>query len=160
MIDHIRHLLVNDGSVPGIAKVSDAAADAALLRFGVEGRGPDAAVVDAVLPLALAPDLVQFRRVFDARTTPPGSGSVYRHDYKTCDSVRCASLRLDDLYDRVLGEDGWWVVAPVFSHPDPSVNAVLSGLRSAAMSMDAAYALGSVLLACAYRRLILQPEGS
>lgn len=158
MTDHIRHLLVNSGDVPGVSKVDDKAADDVLRLFGVTGDGPDEAVVDAVLPLALAPDLSRFRSAFDPRTTPSESGSVYRHDYTACDAVRCASLLLNGLYERVLGTDGWWTTVPLFSHADPACNAFLAELRSAARSMDSAYALGAVLVACAYRRLILQGE--
>lgn len=156
MINHIRHLLVNADGVPGLRKVEDRPTDDALRLFGITGSGPDGAVVDALLPLALSPDLASFREAFDPRTTPSEHGSVYRHDYTACDDVRCASLLLNGIYQKVLGPEGWWTLANLFSHPDPAVQGVLSDLRAAARSMDSAYALGAVLIVCAYRRLILQ----
>lgn len=156
MKDHIRHLLVNDGSVPGLVKVTDQAADDVMRLFGATGDITDGAVVDAVLPLALAPDLSEFRSEFDRRVTPSVTGSVYRHEYAACDDAKCVSLLLNGVYSRVLGLEGWWTTSRLFSHRDPAVQAVLSSLRAAAMSMDSVYALGAVLIACAYRRLVLQ----
>lgn len=149
MVDHVRTLLVNPSGISGYGHVTDAPADAALRLFGVTGDEVAEAVVDTVLPLALAPDLVSFRRFYDTRTTPSARKSVYRETY---------AVELDGLYDRVFGSEGWWTVLPVFSHPDPAINANLSEMREAARSLDSAYALGAVLLACAYRRHILQGE--
>lgn len=88
---------------------------------------------------------------------PPQPPSVYRTEYSASDpSGKTVSLSLDGLRDRVLGQEGWWRISGLFSHPDPAVRQRLSDLRAAARSMDAPYALGAVLLACAYRRSLLQ----
>lgn len=146
MVDHIRTLLLNPGDRTDYRPVSDATADKVLVLFA--DGAVDARFVDKVLPLALAPDLVSFRTAFDPRLTPPAVTSVYRDED--------TGLDLSGVYARVLGDEGWWTTSLVFNHPDPSVARVLRGLRDAARSQDSAYALGTVLLACAYRRLILQ----
>lgn len=152
MVDHVRTLLLNPSGVPAYRKVADAPADAVLLRFGVRGDPEsDAVVVDRLMPLALAPDLSGFRRFFDQRLTPSEPLSPYR---QTADT-----LSVDGLHASVLSSDGWWDVTGLFQSTDPAVQQVLDGMRAAASSHDAPYALGAVLLACAYRRLLLQ-EGA
>ena len=146
MVDHIRTLLLNPGDRTDYRPVSDAVTDKVLVLFA--DGAVDAFFVDKVLPLALAPDLVPFRTAFDQRLTPPAMTSVYRDEDTGID--------LSGVYARVLGDEGWWTTSRVFNHPDPAVASVLRGLRDAALSKDSAYALGAVLLACAYRRLILQ----
>lgn len=92
---------------------------------------------------------------------PPQPPSVYRTEYSVSDpSGKTVSLSLDGLRDRVLGEKGWWRISGLFYHSDQLVQRRLSDLREAAMSMDAPYALGAVLLACAYRRSLLQGDES
>ena len=135
--------------------MSDAPSDAVMALFGVGGgTAADADVVDRLMPLALAPDLLRFRRFYDPRVTPPAPrpvSSVYR---QAVDALSPAGL-----YDRVLGPDGWWRAAAVFQHEDPAVAAVLGEMQEAATSGDAPYALGAVLLAVAYRRWLLQGGG-
>lgn len=153
MIDHVRTLLLNPDGVDGYRKVSDGPADAALALFGLAGDAEsDACVVDRLLPLALSPDLAPLRRSFDARVTPSAPSSVY--------GEQSESPLHSGLYSRVFGRDGWWVAAAVFEHADPLYASVLREMRTAAMSKDAPYALGAVLLACAYRRLVLQGGGA
>lgn len=90
---------------------------------------------------------------------PPPPPSVYRSTYEASDpSGATLSLSLDGLYDRIRGQTGWWTASALFSHKDPLVQQRLSALREAAMSMDSAYALGAVLLACAYRRWLLSSD--
>lgn len=150
MIDHVRTLLLNPDGVPGYRRVSDSESDAVLELFGF-GAGDDATAVDRVLPLAMAPDLAVFRRLFDDRVTPASGGSVY--------SQTEATLSVSGLSSRVLSSDGWWRVSALFS-PTGSMSAdMLSAMRAAASSHDAPYALGAVLLACAYRRFVLQGGG-
>lgn len=153
MVDQVELLLLNKAGVAGYRRVSDAPADGVMQRFGVpsDGSGADASVVSGLLSLALAPDLSRFRRFYDVRTTPRGGASVYRQT--------AAQLSVAGLYDRVLGPEGWWVAAELFNHADPGVAAVLADMREAASCADAAYALGAVLLACAYRRWLLQGGG-
>ena len=158
MVDHVRTLLVNPPTGSGYVHVSDEPADAVMGMVGLTGTYLDAALVDRVLSLAMAPDLEWARDVFDQRVTPPASGSsVYRFRYDvTGDDGTTLSLSLDGLHDRLLGKDAWWRTSALFSHPDPLVQQRLDDLRDAAMSMDSAYAVGAVLLACAYRRHLLQ----
>lgn len=88
---------------------------------------------------------------------PPPARSVYRMSYTASDpSGRKLSLSLDGLHDRLLGKDAWWKTSALFSHQDPLVQQRLNDLRDAALSIDSAYAVGAVLLACAYRRHLLQ----
>lgn len=148
MVDHVRTLLLNPDGRADYRRVSDPASDNALVLFC--GGEPDEAFVDKVLPLALAPDLVSFRTAFDQRVTPSSRTSVYRDD----DTL----FSLSGAYERVLGVKGWWVTSLVFTHSDLSVARVLGGLRDAARSKDSAFALGAVLIACAYRRLVMQGE--
>lgn len=156
MIDQVKALLLNGRGISGLRRVSDAASDAVMALFGVSGAEVDAdadgSVVSRLMPLALAPDLSRFRRFYDPRVTPPGQSSIYR--------TATDDLSPSGLYDRVLGHEGWWTVTTVFSHADPAVAVVLAEMRSAAMSGDAPYALGAVLLAVAYRRWILQGGGA
>lgn len=158
MVDHIRTLLINESGVTGYRKVTDVPSDTAMALFGVSGDCTDAAVVDSVLPLAMSADLAPFRTPFDSRVSPgTDTRSVYRHVYTSCgDCGSCISVSLDGVYDRVLGREGWWAISGLFSSDDPLVSANLTALRSAAMSKDAPFALGAVLIACAYRRLIKQ----
>lgn len=150
MVDQVETLLLNPSDVPGYRHVVDAPSDSAMALFGVASSDVDGkAVVLQLLPLALAPDLARFRRFYDRRVTPRGRQSVYT----------ASALSPDGLWDRVLGHEGWWTVSGLFQHPDPSVAAVLSEMRAAAVSADAPYALGAVLLACAYRRWLLQGGG-
>lgn len=152
MTDHVRALLQNRGA----SRVKDEPSDRALALFGLGGTAIDDPRIDLLLPLALAPDLSWARDVFDGRTTPPAPKSVYRAQYELSDNAgHTVSLDLTGLYAEVLGQEGWWTVSPVFSHPDPLVQERLSDLRDAARSMDAQFALGAVLLACAYRRWLL-----
>lgn len=152
MIDEIRTLLLNPPSTPEYRRATDAQSDRVLHLFGLTGDADaDAGVVDAVLPLALAPDLASFRDFADGRTTPQPVRSVYRQP--------AGSTALDGLYDRVFGRDGWWAVAALFQATDPVVSSRLSALGAAASSADAAYALGAVLVACAYRRRLSQEGG-
>lgn len=120
----------------------------AALPASQESRIRDA--VDRVLPLAMAPDLRSFRRFFDQRVTPAARGSVYARS--------ADELSPDGLRGRVLSGDGWWSVLGLFHSDDPGVAGVLAGMRAAALSPDAPYALGAVLLACAYRRWLLGGE--
>lgn len=143
MVDQVRVLLANPSDVPGYVHVVDPVSDAVMDIFGGN--------VDLFLPFALAPDLSRFRRFYDSRTTPVRPSSVYRQP--------ADSLSVPGVYDRVLGGDGWWKVSAVFQHADPGVAVVLSEMRDAAMSGDAVYALGAVLLAVAYRRWLLQGRG-
>lgn len=158
MVDHVRTLLINPPSSDGYVRVADPEADAVLALLGATGTDLDAALVDRLLPLALAPDLAWARDVFDPRTRPTsGERSVYRMSYEASDpSGRTVSLALDGVHGKLLGTEGWWTVQRLFTHPDPVVRARLSDLRDAAMGKDGAYALGAVLLACAYRRHVLQ----
>lgn len=155
MVDQVKKLLLNMSGVPGMRKVSDAPSDTVMSLFGVTGADSDADsgadVVERLLPLALAPDLAAFRRFYDGRTTPAAASSVYR--------TAAAGLSPDGLYERILGRDGWWKASALFQHADPAVYAVLADMRDGVTGKDAAYALGAVLLAVAYRRWILQGEG-
>ena len=152
MVDQVETLLLNPSGVPGYRHVVDVSADSVMTLFGVAASDADGkAVVLRLLPLALAPDLARFRRFYDRRVTPRRGQSVYRQPV--------SALSPDGLRDRVLGHDGWWTVSGLFQHPDPGVAAVLSEMRAAAVSADAPYALGAVLLACAYRRWLLQGGG-
>jgi hypothetical protein len=155
MVDQVKKLLLNRSGVPGMRKVSDAPSDAVMSLFGVTGADSDydsdADVVERLLPLALAPDLVAFRRFYDGRTTPVAEASVYR--------TAKDGLSPDGIYGRILGRDGWWKVSALFQHDDPAVYAVLADMRDGVSGKDAAYALGAVLLAVAYRRWILQGGG-
>lgn len=147
MLDQIRTLLLNPTDAIGYTHVDDAASDVALGLLAGD-NAVDAAFVDKVLPFALAPDLAWARSAFDSRVTPQFTLSVYRDDDMGID--------LSGAYTRALTGDGRWKTARVFEYSDPAVYAVLRGLRAAALSLDAAYAVGAVLVACAYRRLILQ----
>lgn len=149
MVDHVRTLLLNRRGIV------DGPSDAVLRLFGVdaaaagqESRVRDA--VDRVLPLAMAPDLQYFRRFFDQRVTPAERGSVYAWSVD--------ELSPDGLRGRVLSGEGWWSVLGLFHSDDPGVAGVLAEMRKAALSPDAPYALGAVLLACAYRRWLLGGE--
>ena len=147
MIDQVRTLLLNPDGVPGYRRVADAPSDAVLRRMGLSGDAEaDAAAVDRLLPLAMAPDLARFRRCFDSRTSPAHTPSVYN----------AAPGDLEGLYAAVLAGDGWWAASALFSFDDPSAADTLAAMRFAASSHDAPYALGTVVLACAYRRLLLQ----
>lgn len=148
MVDHVRTLLINRAGVPGYVRASDPVVDSVLALFGI-GEG-DADAVDRVLPLAMAPDLRRFRRFFDQRVTPAAHGSVYGRSPD--------ALSLDGLRGRVLSGEGWWSVLGLFHSDDPGVAGVLAEMREAAVSPDAPYALGAVLLACAYRRWLLGGE--
>ena len=150
MTDPVKTLLLNKSGVSGFRHVADAPSDVVMARFDIDGDGIDA-VVDRVLPLALAPDLSRFRKFYDPRITPQRPLSVYRQPAET--------LSPAGLYSHVLGYDGWWSAAALFQHADPAVAAVLGEMRAAAMSGDAPYALGAVLLAVAYRRWLLQGGG-
>ena len=153
MVDHVRTLLLNPDGVPAYRQVRDKPADDALALFGITGSGSAAAAaVDLVLPLAMAPDLSVFRTCFDQRVTPSAPSSVYT---QTADALSPTGL-----YGKVLQADGWWTVSALFHADRPDALAVLTGLRAAACSQDAPYALGAVLLACAYRRHILQDGGT
>ena len=151
MVDHVKALLLNTADTPGYHPVVDVPSDAvlSLFGFGVDAE-TDALVVEQVLPLALAPDLQEFRRFFDRRVTPAAAGSVYAQTPGT--------LSQDGLRSKVLDADGWWRVSELFHAADPDVLSVLTDMRAAAASADAPYALGAVLLACAYRRWLLQKE--
>ncbi len=153
MVDHVKKLLLNESGARGLRRVSDPPSDAVMALFGVTGEDPvrDSGTVDRLMPLAMAPDLSRFRRFYDQRTTPPLSESVY---WQPADALSPSGL-----YGRVLGYDGWWRVSALFQHADPGIYAVLSELRDCATSADAPYALGAVLLAVAYRRLVLQGGG-
>lgn len=147
MLDQIRTLLLNPTDETGYVHVDDVASDVALSLLA--GDSPvDDAFVDKVLPFALAADLAWARSAFDSRVTPRSTLSVYRDDDTGID--------LSGAYARALTGDGRWKTARVFEHSDPEVYGVLRGLRDAALSLDSAYAIGAVLIACAYRRLILQ----
>lgn len=163
MVDHVRTLLINrDDEQSGYKRVSDGPADRVMALFGVTGECAevDSAAVDLVLPLALAPDLIGFRSRFDTRLTPPGAGSVYRHEYQACcGGDDCVPLSADGVYQRVLGPNGRGAVLSLFGASDSANYADLAKLREAALSMDGAYALGAVLLACAFRRLVLLEGG-
>ena len=148
MVDHVRTLLLNSDGVQGYRRVVDGPADSVLALFGVTN---DADSVDRVLPLAMAPDLACFRRFFDSRTIPSAPGSIYS---QTDSTLSVAGLR-----NRVLSGSGWWVVLTLFNSSDAAVADVLRDMRAAAASNDAPYALGAVLLACAYRRWVLQRGG-
>jgi len=149
MVDHVRTLLLNPDGVAGYRKVRDANADTVLARFGVTGSDGDSeTAVDRLLPLAMAPDLSNFRAFFDQRITPREPLSPYRQG--------SGDLSPDGLYAKVLTADGWWDVSGLFQSDDPSAQAVLDDMRAAAVSRDAPYALGAVLLACAYRRFLMQ----
>lgn len=157
MVDEVRTLLVNPPTGDGYLHVDDGPADTAVTLFGLGGTSLDAQLVDRLLSLALAPDLVWARDVFDPRVTPEADQSIYRSTYEVSDlSGQTLSLSLDGLYDRVLGSEGRWRIAALFTHPDKDVGERLTALRDAAFGKDAAYALGAVLLACAYRRKLLQ----
>lgn len=150
MVDHVRTLLLNRQDWNG--HVSDPAVNETLALFGVSGLddSADEAAIDAVLPLAMADDLAWCRSHFDQRVTRRPRGSVY---------AASAGPSLDGLYGRVLGDEGRWKTAGLFIHADPSVASELAKMRAAAFGMDAPYALGAVLLACAYRRLVAQTGG-
>lgn len=155
MVDQVRSLLINRTSGRDYVQVDDSRSDEVLLRFGVSPTMGDeelASAVDAVLPLAMAPDLATFRRFYDQRVTPVRTGSVY------CTVYGLGGHSLTGLYDRVLGPEGWWTTARLFEHDDVETGAVLADMLPAARTKDAAFALGAVLLACAYRRFMLQPE--
>ncbi len=141
MVDHVRTLLIGNTALDGES-------NGTLALFGITGAGDaaDTAVVDAVLPLALADDLAWCRKHFDPRVTSRPRQSVYASD---------SLPSLDGLYDRVLGPEGRWTASGLFMHADPAVSSELAGMREAAFGMDAPYALGAVLLACAYRRLVV-----
>ena len=145
MVDHVRTLLLNPADRAGYEKVSDSEADEALAMFGIDGA--NAADVDAVLPLAMADDLAWCRSHFDQRVLPRVRTSVYSS---------AGEPSLDGLYEKVLGHEGRWAISGLFMHSDPSVSSELAKMREAAFGMDAPYALGAVLLACAYRRLVAQ----
>jgi len=150
MIDHIRTLLLNPTTHPGYRRVTDAPSDVALSLFGLanDGSAADGSRVDRLLPLALAPDLVSFRTAFDPRRTPTAKPSVYA---QTADT-----LATPGLHHAVLGSEGWWRISDLFLSDDAALRQTLQGLRDAAASKDAPFALGAVLLACAHRRLKLQ----
>lgn len=149
MIDHVRTLLLNPSDVPGYRRVTDDPADAVLARFGLSGNAStDVVHVARLLPLALAPDLAAFRTTFDPRTTPPAPTSVYA----TAD----AALDPGGLYDAVLGDSVRVGLSALFTTTDDGARPTLDGLWAAARCRDAPYALGAVLLACAYRRQLLQ----
>lgn len=150
MVDHIRTLLLNPSGTEGYRKVADEAADRTLALIGLTGGDGDAAVVDALLPLVLAPDLAHFRRFYDQRTTPANAGSVYTSD---------DAVSLDGLYGRLFGQPGWFTTAKVFGAPKPEAFQDLHEMLKAALAADSSYALGAVLLACAYRRQLLQEGG-
>lgn len=73
MVDHVRTLLVNPPTGGGYVHVSDEPADAVMGMVGLTGTYLDAALVDRVMSLAMAPDLEWARDVFDQRVTPPRS---------------------------------------------------------------------------------------
>lgn len=143
MIDQVKTLLLNPVGVSGYRHVADAPSDVVMGLFDVD--------TDRILPFAMSPDLLCFRRFYDQRTTPPRQSSVYRRP--------ASELSVSGLYDRVFGRDGWWKVAALFQHDDLAVASVLAEMRAAALSGDAVYALGAVLLAVAYRRWLLQGGG-
>lgn len=153
MVDHVRTLLLNPVGVPGYQHVTDGPADRVLAMFGMrcDGSDYDADLLDKLLPLAEAPDLRRFRRFFDPRVTPRDVRSIYR--------TPCTGLSTEGLYDKILSAGSWWQVAELFQATDPVVLADLVEMRGAASCMDAPFALGAVLLACAYRRLVLQDRG-
>ena len=130
MVDHIRALLLNSGSVAGCRHVDDGPADAVMARFGVTGSAvSDAVAVDRLLPLAMAPDLSVFRRFFDRRTTPRPPMSPYSQTDDT--------LSPSGLYASVLTGDGWWDTTGLFmsdvlsTFPSPMLSFVgASGLLS------------------------------
>lgn len=150
MVDHIRILLLNPTGLPEYRHVTDSAADAVMGLFGVRGddSAADSSTVSRLLPLVYADELVHFRRFFDHRVTPAAPMSIYR--------TAATELSPAGLHKSILGVDGWWVVTRLFMSDDPIVFNNLQEMREAATSYDAPYALGAVLLACAYRRLILQ----
>lgn len=154
MTDHIRTLLLNpkDG-VPGYRHVSDQQVDAVLRLFGVTGEDTDSVAIDRVMPLALSPELGRFRDVFDSRVSPASPGSVYR------DSGQDHGMASRGLYSSVLTGNGLSSVLQLFSSDDPATGERMYALRDAVLSHDACYALGAVLITCAYRRLLLQQEG-
>lgn len=149
MVDHIKSLLLNGIGSEGARSVVDAPSDSVMALFGVTPDDADGSyvLVDRLMPLALAPDLARFRRFYDPRVTPRVRLSVYR--------TSSAMLSPAGMYDRVLGHDGWWTTGELFNHSDPAAYEVLSEMRAAATSGDAPYAIGAVLLAVAYRRLLL-----
>ena len=144
MVDHVRTLLLNPDGVPAYRQVRDKPADDALALFGITGSGSAAAAAVDFLSV--------FRTCFDQRVTPSAPSSVYT---QTADALSPTGL-----YGKVLQADGWWTVSALFRADRPDALAVLTGLRAAACSQDAPYALGAVLLACAYRRHILQDGGT
>lgn len=150
MVDHIRTLLLNREGVSGYRKVADDAADRTLSLIGIDGGDGDDGIVDAVLPVVLSPDLARFRRFYDPRTTPAAARSVYEAD---------GSASLDGVVSRLLGQKGRFTSLSLFTTNNPSAYADLREMRRAAMSKDAPYAVGAVLLACAYRRHLLQTGG-
>ena len=145
MTDQVRVLLMNPDGYPGYRHVTDDPSDSVMAMFGVDGD------IDRVVPFAMSPDLSRFRRFYDRRVTPPGRKSIYRRP--------AAELSASGLYGRVMGAEGRWVVAALFQHSDPAVASVLADMRAAAVSGDAVYALGAILLAVAYRRWLLQGGG-
>lgn len=152
MIDHVRHLLIGR-SPDGASLASDYATDAVLSSLGVlKASGAAEVMVDALLPLALAPDLEEFRALFDARRTPATPGSVYSTEY----SVEGVDVSLNEVHSKVFGEEGWFTTAQLFQTQNLALLPTLSRLREAAMTRDSAYALGAVLIACAYRRMLLE----
>lgn len=152
MVDHIKTLLLNRDGVAGYRKVNDAPSDAVMSLFGVTGSPDDTIVaVERLLPFALAPDLDRFRRFFDGRVTPQDHLSPYR---QTADT-----LSVPGLYEKVLEGAGRWAVLGLFRSEDPLVQSVLDEMYDAALCRDAPYAIGAVLIACAYRRLVLQGGG-
>ena len=100
----------------------------------------------------MAPDLSRFRAPFDPRVTPAPQESVYTQS--------ADSLSPSELHARVLSSDGWWAMSGLFQSTDPAALAFLDDMRLAAACRDAPYALGAVLLACAYRRLLAQSGGA
>lgn len=159
MVDHVRTLLVNRADFPtGYDPVEDAPSDRVMALFGVSRlcKDADVAAVDLVLPLALAPDLAEFRSRFDSRITPSAPLSVYRHRYEATCGDESVPITLDGTYARVLSGDGRLAVSALFGAADPAIYAELARLREASMASDGPYALGAVLLACATRRAVLQ----
>ena len=151
MVDHIKILLLNSDNVPGYRKVVDKAVDAVLKLFGFTGDiTHDTTLVDMLMPLVLAPDLAPFRTYFDQRISPLKTVlSVYRHTY---------DVSLTGIWDNVLSDAGWWTTSEIFNSDDQVASAVLAEMRNAARCADAPFALGAVLICCAYRRLLLQGD--
>ena len=163
MVDHVRTLLVNRADFPtGYDPVEDAPADRVMALFGVSRlcKDADVAAVDLVLPLALAPDLAEFRSRFDSRIPPSAPLSVYRHRYEATCGGASVPITLDGTYARVFCGEGRLAVRAVLGAGDQAICAELSRLREASMASDGPYALGAVLLACATRRAVLQEGGS